>query len=139
MNTDRYDIAAETPGSVTEPEFKMMLQGLLADRFQLAVHRETKQMSLYALLPGKKREVQAFLEGFPERYLTTRSPEQIRLHFDMAQRFDQEPMQIEFQHGQAINEITVVTRDRPSLFAGIAGALAAWGMNVVSIEAGGKL
>ena len=88
-----------------------------------------------ALLPGKKREVQAFLEGFPERYLTTRSPEQIRLHFDMAQGFDREPMQIEFQHGQAINEITVVTRDRPSLFAGIAGALAAWGMNVVTADA----
>jgi len=87
-----------------------------------------------ALLPGKKQEVQAFLEGFPERYLTTRSPEQIRLHFDMAQRFEQEPMQIEFQHGQAINEITVVTRDRPSLFAGIAGALAAWGMNVVTAD-----
>ena len=88
-----------------------------------------------ALLPGKKREVQAFLEGFPERYLTTRSPEQIRLHFDMAERFDQEPMQIEFQHGQAISEITVVTRDRPSLFANIAGALAAWGMNVVTADA----
>jgi len=87
-----------------------------------------------ALLPGKKQEVQAFLEGFPERYLTTRSPEQIRLHFEMAQRFEQEPMQIEFQHGQAINEITVVTRDRPSLFAGIAGALAAWGMNVVTAD-----
>ena len=53
----------------------------------------------------------------------------------MAQRFDQEPMQIEFQHGLAMNEITVVTRDRPSLFAGIAGALAAWGMNVVTADA----
>jgi [protein-PII] uridylyltransferase len=87
-----------------------------------------------SLLPGKKREVVAFLEGFPERYLTTRSPEQIKLHFEMAERFAEEPMQIAFQYGAAMNEITVVTRDRPSLFAGIAGALAAWGMNVVTAD-----
>jgi [protein-PII] uridylyltransferase len=87
-----------------------------------------------ALSPEKKRELEIFLEGFPERYLTTRSPEQIKLHFEMAERFDAEPMQIEFQHGPAMNEITVVTRDRPSLFAGIAGALAAWGMNVVTAD-----
>jgi [protein-PII] uridylyltransferase len=86
------------------------------------------------LLPGKKAEVEAFLEGFPERYLTTRSPDQIRQHFEMAERFDEEPLQIAFQYGAGMNEITVVTRDRPSLFAGIAGALAAWGMNVVTAD-----
>ena len=87
-----------------------------------------------ALMPGKKAEVQSFLEGFPERYLKTRTPEQIRQHLDMASRFAQEPVQILFQHGSGMSEITVVTRDRPSLFAGIAGALAAWGMNVVTAD-----
>jgi [protein-PII] uridylyltransferase len=87
------------------------------------------------LLPGRRKEVEAFLEGFPERYLTTRSPEQIRQHFEMAGRFDEEPLQIAFQHGRMMNELTVVARDRPSLFAGIAGALAAWGMNVVTADA----
>ncbi len=86
------------------------------------------------LLPGRKREIEAFLDGFPERYLKTRSAEQIRQHFELATRFDQEPVQIEFKHGQAMSEITVVTRDRPSLFAAIAGALAAWGMNVVTAD-----
>ena len=88
-----------------------------------------------ALLPERKREVEEFLEGFPERYLTTRSPEQIRQHIEMAGRFDEEPVQIAFQRGTTMNEITVVTRDRPSLFAGIAGALAGWGMNVVTADA----
>jgi [protein-PII] uridylyltransferase len=88
-----------------------------------------------ALLPGRKREVEAFLEGFPERYLTTRSAEQIRQHIEMAGKFDQEPVQIAFQRGTTMNEITLVTRDRPSLFAAIAGALAAWGMNVVTADA----
>ena len=31
-----------------------MFQALLADRFQLKVHRETKIMPVYNLMPGKK-------------------------------------------------------------------------------------
>jgi [protein-PII] uridylyltransferase len=34
-----------------------------------------------------------------------------------------------------MSEITLVTRDRPRLFAGMAAALAAWGMNVVTADA----
>ena len=35
----------------------------------------------------------------------------------------------------SVNELTLVTWDRPLLFANIAGALAAWGMNVVTADA----
>jgi uncharacterized protein (TIGR03435 family) len=35
------------------PEMRQMLQTLLADRFQLKVHRETKQESVYALVVAK--------------------------------------------------------------------------------------
>ena len=34
-----------------------------------------------ALLPGRAAEVRAFLEGFPQRYLRTRTPEQVRADF----------------------------------------------------------
>ena len=44
-----------------------------------------------ALLPGRRAEVEAFLEGFPERYLRTRTPEQVRMHFEMAERFCRGP------------------------------------------------
>lgn len=85
------------------------------------------------LLPHKKKEVAEFLEGFPERYIATRLPEQVKRHFEMAERLGEEPIQIELQHG-AVSEITVVTRDRPRLFSTLAGALAAWGMNVVTAD-----
>jgi [protein-PII] uridylyltransferase len=87
-------------------------------------------------LAGKQRKaVEQFLEGFPERYLQTRSPAAILGHFELTQSFEAEPFQMEFRHGAAISEITLVTRDRPRLFAGMAGALAAWGMNVVTADA----
>jgi [protein-PII] uridylyltransferase len=88
-----------------------------------------------AVLPGKKAEVEAFLEGFPERYLRTRTPEQVRMHFEMAQRFAEDKVQLEFHYGPETSEITLVTPDRAMLFADMAGALAAWGMNIVTADA----
>ncbi len=63
-----------------------------------------------ALLPGRRAEVEAFLEGFPERYLRTRTPEQVRMHFEMAERFAEDPVQIEFRHSAASSEITLLAR-----------------------------
>jgi uncharacterized protein (TIGR03435 family) len=55
MQTDRYDIAARAPGdrAPTEEEEKRMLQALLAERFQLKVHQETREKPVYALIVGK--------------------------------------------------------------------------------------
>jgi len=88
-----------------------------------------------ALRPGKRPEVEAFLDGFPERYLRTRTPDQVRMHFEMAEWFARDPVQIKFQYSQGASEITLVTPDRPLLFADMAGALAAWGMNIVTADA----
>lgn len=35
------------------PKLEQMLQALLADRFNLIVHRQTKEVPAYALVPGK--------------------------------------------------------------------------------------
>ena len=88
-----------------------------------------------ALLPGQKAEVGRFLEGFPERYVLTRTPEQVRTQFQMASRFAEDPVQLEFRYAPTVSELTLVTRDRPQLFATIAGVLAAWGMNIVTADA----
>jgi [protein-PII] uridylyltransferase len=88
-----------------------------------------------ALLPGKRTQVEAFLEGFPERYLRTRTPEQVRMHFEMAERFTEESVQIGFHYAPGASEVTLVTPDRALLFADLAGALAGWGMNIVTADA----
>jgi [protein-PII] uridylyltransferase len=88
-----------------------------------------------SVLPGKREQVEAFLEGFPERYLRTRTPEQVRMHFEMAGRFAEDKVQIEFHYAPVTSEITLVTPDRAMLFADMAGALAGWGMNIVTADA----
>jgi uncharacterized protein (TIGR03435 family) len=50
-----FDIAAKTEGdaTATADQVRQMLQSLLADRFQLRVHRETKESPVYDLVVGK--------------------------------------------------------------------------------------
>jgi uncharacterized protein (TIGR03435 family) len=60
LNSDRYDIEARMEKSVADelrkldpyqslPERQRMLQSLLADRFKLTLHRESKELPVYAL------------------------------------------------------------------------------------------
>jgi [protein-PII] uridylyltransferase len=102
--------------------------------------KDEKIARVISLLPGRQTEVEQFLEGFPERYVNTRSAETMRQHFEMTRHFAEDPFQVVFQHGApqsgvTVSEITLVTQDRPRLFAGMAAALAAWGMNVVTADA----
>ena len=97
--------------------------------------RDEKIARVLSLAPGRELELEHFLEGFPERYIKTRSAEVMLQHFSMTRQFAEEPFQIAFQYSPAVNEVTLVTQDRPRLFAGMASALAAWGMEVVTADA----
>jgi uncharacterized protein (TIGR03435 family) len=50
---DRYDIAAKADHPLSPDEMRQMLQQLLVDRLKLAVHREFKEVPVYALVIGK--------------------------------------------------------------------------------------
>jgi uncharacterized protein (TIGR03435 family) len=51
--TERYDIAAKASGPVPASELRVMLGTLLADRFKLAFHRESKLLPSYVLVVAK--------------------------------------------------------------------------------------
>lgn len=53
MNTDRYDIEAKADGSYSKDDLHLMFQSLLADRFNLKFHKETKEGPVYALTVDK--------------------------------------------------------------------------------------
>ena len=50
---DRFDIVANAPGPATNDQMRPMLQTLLTERFQMKSHIEKREMSVYALVPGK--------------------------------------------------------------------------------------
>jgi uncharacterized protein (TIGR03435 family) len=53
MTAQRYNVQATIPEGATKEQVPQMLQALLADRFKLVVHRETKDHSVYALVVAK--------------------------------------------------------------------------------------
>lgn len=53
MDAQRFNIQATLPAGATEKQVPQMLQTLLAERFKLVIHRETKDQSIYALVVAK--------------------------------------------------------------------------------------
>jgi uncharacterized protein (TIGR03435 family) len=53
INTDGYDIEAKPESSASQEQMWLMLQTLLADRFKLAMHKETRSLPVYDLEPVK--------------------------------------------------------------------------------------
>ncbi|MFY9793717.1 MAG: [protein-PII] uridylyltransferase [Candidatus Sulfotelmatobacter sp.] len=88
--------------------------------------------SLAPVIGAKFRE---FVEGFPQRYLLVHSAEEVMKHMEMAEQFGLDPVQVDLKRGRHWYELTLVTKDRPSLFATLTGVLAAWGMNIVKANA----
>lgn len=48
-----YDIEAIVDGEVTDDDLRLMFQTLLEERFQLKIHRETREMTAYDLVVAK--------------------------------------------------------------------------------------
>jgi uncharacterized protein (TIGR03435 family) len=53
LSSERYDITAKIPTDATKEQFNLMLQRLLASRFHVALHHETKRLQGYELVRGK--------------------------------------------------------------------------------------
>jgi uncharacterized protein (TIGR03435 family) len=51
--SDHFNIAAKLPAGSNKDQVRAMLQSLLPDRFQMTIHREKRDSSVYALTPGK--------------------------------------------------------------------------------------
>ena len=53
IKTERFDILAKMPEGTNKDQVPDMLKALLADRFKVKVHKETKEHAMYALVVGK--------------------------------------------------------------------------------------
>jgi uncharacterized protein (TIGR03435 family) len=58
LELDRFTVVAKAPQATPLPTVKLMLQSLLAERFKLALHQDTKTMSTFVLtVPGGKHKM----------------------------------------------------------------------------------
>ena len=138
------DIKAVNPEALTPWKAENVWQIYIAAANYLnrsADHRvhtdinDEKLARLRSLAPVTSNKFKGFLEGFPQRYLLVHSADEVMRHMEMADRVGQDAVQIDLRRGRHWYELTLVTGDRPFLFATLAGVLAAWGMNIVKANA----
>jgi uncharacterized protein (TIGR03435 family) len=55
LELDRFDILAKAPAGTSQEAAKRMLQTLLADRFKLVAHPDSRPLPGFALVPGKSK------------------------------------------------------------------------------------
>jgi [protein-PII] uridylyltransferase len=97
---------------------------------------EDEQVARIRLLaPQLGRRLRDFLEGLPQRYLRLHSAEQIIEHVNMASQLRANSVQTQLKRHRNTFTLTVITQDRPALFATLAGVLAGWGMNILKADA----
>jgi uncharacterized protein (TIGR03435 family) len=53
LSEEKYEIVANVPPGSTKDDLSLMLQNLLAERFQLKLHHETRERTWYQLLVAK--------------------------------------------------------------------------------------
>jgi uncharacterized protein (TIGR03435 family) len=55
LRSDRFDVVAKTPeGEYSANEMRPMLRALLAERFKLRAHHETREMPVYSLMKARR-------------------------------------------------------------------------------------
>jgi [protein-PII] uridylyltransferase len=140
------DICAVNPEAMTPWKAELLWQLYAAtanylarsvddERLRITGTSELEKVLAVLGAPAGAEDLRLFLEGFPRRYTATHTPEQIAGHFELARRLAAEPIAVDIHVRSAHFELTVVTADRPYLFASITGTLAAWGMNIVKADA----
>ena len=63
---ENFDVEARGPAATTQDQARLMLQSLLADRFKLAIHFETRQLPVFALVLEKPGKTGPQLRSRPE-------------------------------------------------------------------------
>ena len=76
-----------------------------------------------------------FWPGCPMRYARTHTAEEIDAHLRLDGVFRQRGVAVALEKLEAAWRLTLVTGDRPFLFASVAGTLSSFGMNILKAEA----
>jgi bla regulator protein blaR1 len=71
---DHFDIQARADGNPSKDQMRFMMQSLLADRFKLAVHYETRRLPVFALVLVKPGRTGPQLQPHPEDSTCSTAP-----------------------------------------------------------------
>jgi [protein-PII] uridylyltransferase len=120
------DISAVNPEAMTPWRLEQLWRVYL-----LGIKELTRELDTERIHPKQA----SFIEGFPTRYLLTHSDAEIRWHSELVQLSEAAGVAVDVQKHQDSHRMIVITKDRPNLFASLAGVLSSFGMNILKAEA----
>ena len=132
------DISAVNPTAMTEWRLEQLWRVYLSAQEQLTRELISDRIGLNPSSDNRnlsEPDMEAFLHGFPTRYLRTHSAEQIQRHFQLAKMKEFIGVAVEVTQDSGSYLLTVVADDQPGRFASLCGALASFGMNILKAEA----
>jgi len=77
----------------------------------------------------------AFVKGFPQRYLRAHSSHEIQGHLLLFEQSRPTGAAARLESIEGAYRVTIVARDKPSLFASFAGAISSFGLDILKAEA----
>ncbi len=133
------DISAVNPAAMTPWRLEQLWTAYRVAHQRLLTDLGTERIAaLPAGFQGDPADAD-FIRGFPSRYLRTHALEEIRAHAELYEI--SKPTGVAAQidspgiSSGAMRRATIVARDRPALFASLAGAISSFGMDILKAEA----
>ncbi len=126
------DISAVNPAAMTPWRSALLWQLYTATYQEL-----TRELDTQRIHAGTEESAERapFLEGLPTRYLRTHAPAEVERHIRMERESGERGAAVELKKAGPVYALTVVSQDRPFLFASVAGAISSFGLNIVKAEA----
>jgi [protein-PII] uridylyltransferase len=129
------DISSVHPAAMTSWRRTLLWNLFVATNAEL-----TRELTARTAPPVSEAspERRNFLEGLPPRYLRTHGDEEIAQHIRLEAEAAAKGAAVQVTHNKAHLDawvVTVVTKDRPFLFASIAAAISSFGFNILKAEA----
>jgi len=125
------DVGAVHPTALSPWRLEQLFRVYAVAYRELTRELETERIESRPASP----EQEAFLKGFPTRYLRTHTEQQIRMHVQMDELRKAAGVALDIRRAGGVYELSILTKDRHFLFASIAGALASFGLNILKAEA----
>lgn len=119
------DISAVNPQAMTPWRLEQLWRVYLLAHAELTKGLHTERI----------HDANPFLEGLPVRYLRTHTQNEIDSHSSLARQLESRAVAIEIAHEREIYKLTLLMRDRPGLFASVAGAISSFGLSILKAEA----
>ena len=126
------DVGAVNPEVMTPWRAEQLWQLYLMVYNELTRELESDRIADQA---AGSSERAAFLEGFPTRYLRTHTEAEIDAHMEIERCSRERGAAVDVRRLETAWQLTLVTGDRPGLFAAAAGTLSSFGMNILKAEA----